>query len=134
MSCDDKVLLVLDELLGDGLVSIELHVITGALRTTALAMTSPCMRRIVDSYALYCARSAMAFKHALHRHAQTPLAKYRDFQRQTTGVAWPLLKQIHPALTVTADDVYLSTAVEFLPESCSTWIFARIAEMTTETG
>ena len=124
---EDMVLAVFD--VQNKTVGVELCVITGALRTTALAMTSPCMRRIVDTYALYCARSAMLFKRALQQHSQKSLDAYRQFQKQRMGLAWPLLQQSHPALSLSADDVYLSTAVEFLPAACTTWIYARLAEL-----
>jgi len=118
----------------DGRVDLEIHVITSAVRSTALAMTSPCMKRLVDTYALYCARSGMLFRRAVRKYAQDPLDRVRAFQKKHNGVAWPLLREAHPAASLTAETAYLATVLEFMPEACTTAIYAALETAPPQTA
>ena len=95
-------------------MTVEFHVITSATRSAALLMTARCMRNLVDSYSIFCAKQAMLFKHAVKLYWQRALDAQRRFHQKHMGVAWPLMQQIHPVSTMTADDAYLMTAMEFV--------------------
>ena len=104
-------------------IKISLHVITSAVRTAALAMTSLPMRRFVDSYGIYCARNAMVCKYAIQTYAQEPLDALRRTYRREMNTVWPLTKRIHPIVDMSAEKVYLMTALEFLPIESTAWIY-----------
>lgn len=119
----DHVIVVLDASCG----RVQLHVITSLVRSASLAMTAAYMRPLIDSYALYCARSAMLLKWSMQKYVQNSLDAYRAFQKRHNGVAWPLMRSMHPLLEMTAKDVYVSTAVEFLPSHCATLLISLIS-------
>lgn len=99
----------------DDYVSVELHVITSAVRMAALMMTARCMRKLVDSYSIFCAKQAMLFKYMVTMYWQRSLDAQRAFHKKHMGVAWPLMQRVHPITAMTAEDAYLMTATEFLP-------------------
>ena len=121
----DRVLVVF---VFDDAVHVSFHVITSAVRTAALAMTSLPMRRFVDSYGIYCARSAMVCKYAIQKHAQEPLDALRRTYRRQMNTVWPLTKRIHPIVDMSAEKVYLMTALEFLPIESTAWIYDLVME------
>lgn len=86
----------------------------GAMEAS-MALTIPCMRALVGSYAVYCARIAMVLKHTLENTVQRNLDSYRRYQKKHTGVAWPFPVCIHPVMKISANDVFVMTALEFLP-------------------
>ena len=104
-------------------VTLEWYVITGALRTAALVMTSPSMRCLVDSYSLYCARSAMLTRYIMGMYAQEPLDHIRRFHKTHMGVAWPLMQTVHPIMSMTPEKAYLAAALEFLPRDLTICIY-----------
>lgn len=106
-------------------VCVRLHIVTGGVRAAAMAMTSIPMRRLVDSYGIYSARVAMACKYVIATRMQAPLDACRKVHR-SMGAVWPLTKRVHPIVDATADDVYLMTALEFLPTESTAWIYQTV--------
>ena len=104
---------------------VRLQIVTGDVRAAAMAMTSIPMRRLVDSYAIYSARVAMACKYVIATRMQAPLDACRKVHR-SMGAMWPLTKRIHPIVDSTANDVYLMTALEFLPTESTAWIYQTV--------
>lgn len=94
-------------------MSVELHVITRATRGAALLMTS-CMRPLVDSYSIFCAKQAMLFRFAVNLYWQRTYNGHRAFYKKHMGVAWPLMTHVHPVTTMSAEDAYLMTLLEFV--------------------
>lgn len=110
-------------------VTLKCYVITSALRTAALVMTSPSMRCLVDTYSLYCARSAMLTQYIMEVYAQEPLNRIRRFHKKYMGVAWPLMQKVHPIMSMTAEKAYLAAALEFLPRDLTICIYEAMNQM-----
>lgn len=125
----DRVLVVFNEAdpaeRDPGKTAVRLHIVKGEVRAAAMAMISIPMRRLVDSYAIHSARVAMACKYVVATRMQAPLDACRKVHR-STGSIWPLTRRIHPIVDATADDVYLMTALEFLPVESTDWIYATL--------
>jgi hypothetical protein len=94
-------------------MSVEFHVITRATRTAALLMTS-CIRALVDSYSIFCAKQAMLFRFVVKLYWQRRYDEHQAFYKKHMGVAWPLMTHVHPVMTMTAEDAYLMTLLEFV--------------------
>mgnify|MGYP006269876145 CR=1 FL=1 len=112
----------------DGRVWVDIHVITSALRNYALVMTSADMRRLVDSYSLFCVRCAMLTKRALRELSQAPLDALRRFHEKHNGLAWPPKTHVHPLMQLSAERAYLLAALEFVPTHLATWMLEILPE------
>jgi len=70
----------------------------------------------------------MACKYAIQKHAQEPLDALRRTHRRHMNAVWPLTKRIHPIVDISAEKVYLMTALEFLPIESTAWIYDLVME------
>ena len=96
-------------------IAVCLDVLSETTMNAAMQLVVPCARDVVGHYALFCARLGMTFKHTLARGVDAQVRAYRAFHKRHAGVAWPLPVCVHPVMNLSADDVFVMTATEFLP-------------------
>ena len=96
-------------------VTMFLDIIPAETMGAALQLLAPCTRPLVHTYALVCARLAMALKHVLEQSIGARIRAYRAYNRRHAGVAWPLPVCVHPVMKLEAYDVFVMTIMEFLP-------------------
>jgi hypothetical protein len=95
-----------------GSIALRLDVIPSETRDAALVMITSRMRQLVGDYALYCARVAMQLK-MIALEEQRELGAYAAYQRKYNGLRLPRVF-VHPVVQMTASDVYIMTALEFV--------------------
>ena len=95
-----------------GLIALGLDVIPSETRDAALEMITPRMRQHVGNYALYCTRVAMQLK-MMAQEEQRELDAYAAYELKYNGLRLPRVF-VHPIVQLTASDVYIMTALEFV--------------------
>jgi hypothetical protein len=95
-------------------VTVHLDIIPAETMGAALQLIAPCMRSLMHTYALICARLAMVLKHVLEQSIDARLRAYRAYNKRHTGVAWPLPVCVHPVMKLDAYDVFVMTIMEFV--------------------
>ena len=96
----------------------QVHVITGSARMLALAMTSTYTQSFVDKYALWAARSLMGLRRVIVLGFQRSYQRHTRFLREHLCPT-PLLKDIHPIVSMTAEGAYLLAVMDFAPAAIS---------------
>lgn len=93
-------------------IEVTLHIIGKDARDVVAMVAAPCMRRLVDSYALYCARAGMMVRHVLLEHVQHHVDARNALEIRVVGVPTSRLRRIQ-GTCVTAVECYLAAAGEF---------------------
>jgi hypothetical protein len=70
----------------------------------------------------------MMTQYIVGKYAQEPLERARRFHKKHNGVAWPLMQEIHPIMSMTVEKAYLVAALEFLPTDITRAIYEAMIE------
>lgn len=70
----------------------------------------------------------MITQYVVSKYAQEPLEHVRRFHKKHTGVAWPLMQQMHPIMRMTVEKAYLAAALEFLPTDITRVIYEAMLD------
>jgi hypothetical protein len=116
MECGDKVLVVcVVEKYPVVSVTLGIHVISGAVRATTLALASRDWFGLIDSFSVMCAREAAWLETACCSRTRTRIREFEAFNARYIGGAGVVPRGAYIPREFSVDDVYVMRAMEFFP-------------------